>query len=322
MALSPAATLDRDHEENAAPWRSAPFLCRPPSSPVRRESRATPSPRSTAPRSRRTTSSTGSTSPPSPAASRRAAVPEAARLHGLRRAGAQDHAQAGRGPAEADRRQLKKQCKQEYDAAARPGARAAHLLRVDRARGRRARASRSPTPRSRSPSTSRRSSRSRRTPTTRSSSRTRARPRRTSSSASASTLLSNKIREKVTKGKDKVTDAQIEDYYDKNKQRFAQPERRDLRIVLTKTKAKAEQAKAGARGRRVVQVGRQEVLDRRRLQGAGRQAAGRRQGPAGEGVRRRDLQAPRRASSPARSRPSSATTSSRSTRSPRRPSRR
>ena len=56
--------------------------------------------------------------------------------------------------------------------------------------------------------------------------------------------LSTKIREKVTKGKDKVTDAQIEEYYNKNKQRFAQPEKRDLRIVLTKTKAKAEQAKA------------------------------------------------------------------------------
>ena len=56
--------------------------------------------------------------------------------------------------------------------------------------------------------------------------------------------LSNKIRDKVTKGKDKVTDAQIEDYYEKNKQQFAQPERRDLLIVLTKTEAKAEQAKA------------------------------------------------------------------------------
>src|SRR3954466_10040216 len=56
--------------------------------------------------------------------------------------------------------------------------------------------------------------------------------------------LSNKIREKVTKGKDNVTDAQIAAYYNKNKQRFAQPERRDLRIVLTKTKAKADQAKA------------------------------------------------------------------------------
>jgi foldase protein PrsA len=55
--------------------------------------------------------------------------------------------------------------------------------------------------------------------------------------------LSNKIREKVTKGKDKVTDAQIAAFYNKNKARFAQPERRDLRIVLTKDKAKAEKAK-------------------------------------------------------------------------------
>jgi foldase protein PrsA len=56
--------------------------------------------------------------------------------------------------------------------------------------------------------------------------------------------LSNKIRDKVTKGKDKVTDKQIEDYYNKNKSQFAQPERRDLSIVLTKTEAKAKQAKA------------------------------------------------------------------------------
>ena len=57
-------------------------------------------------------------------------------------------------------------------------------------------------------------------------------------------LLSNKIRDKVIKGKDKVTDQQIEDFYNKNKARFAQPEKRDLRVVLTKDKAKAEQAKA------------------------------------------------------------------------------
>src|SRR3954463_11207809 len=56
--------------------------------------------------------------------------------------------------------------------------------------------------------------------------------------------LSNKLREKVTKGKDKVTDQQVAAYYNKNKQRFAQPERRDLRIVLTKTKGKADQARA------------------------------------------------------------------------------
>jgi foldase protein PrsA len=55
--------------------------------------------------------------------------------------------------------------------------------------------------------------------------------------------LQDKITQKVTKGKDTVTDAQIEAYYNKNKSRFASPERRDLRIVLTKDKAKAAQAK-------------------------------------------------------------------------------
>jgi foldase protein PrsA len=61
-------------------------------------------------------------------------------------------------------------------------------------------------------------------------------------------MLSNKIREKILKGKGKVTDAQIEDFYNKNKDRFAQPERRNLRLVLTKTEAKANQAKAALDG--------------------------------------------------------------------------
>jgi Parvulin-like peptidyl-prolyl isomerase len=56
--------------------------------------------------------------------------------------------------------------------------------------------------------------------------------------------LSNALRKKITAGKDKVSDAQIQAYYDKNKSRFAQPERRDLRIILTKTQAKATEAKA------------------------------------------------------------------------------
>jgi foldase protein PrsA len=60
--------------------------------------------------------------------------------------------------------------------------------------------------------------------------------------------LSNKLRESILKGKDKVSDAQIADYYNKNKSRFAQPERRDLRIVLTKTAAKADQAKKALQG--------------------------------------------------------------------------
>ena len=57
-------------------------------------------------------------------------------------------------------------------------------------------------------------------------------------------LLSNKIRDKVVKGKDKVSDKAISDFYNKNKARFAQPEKRDLRVVLTKTKANAEKAHA------------------------------------------------------------------------------
>jgi foldase protein PrsA len=56
-------------------------------------------------------------------------------------------------------------------------------------------------------------------------------------------VISNAVRTKAIKGKDKVTDAQIAAYYNKNKQRFAQPERRDLLVVLTKAKAKAAAAK-------------------------------------------------------------------------------
>ncbi len=55
-------------------------------------------------------------------------------------------------------------------------------------------------------------------------------------------LLSNKIRDKVIKGKDQVSDAAIQDFYNKNKARFAQPEKRDLRVVLTKEKAQAQKA--------------------------------------------------------------------------------
>ncbi len=55
--------------------------------------------------------------------------------------------------------------------------------------------------------------------------------------------LQQKLTQKVTEESKKVTDAEVQAYYDKNKERFAQPERRDLRVVLTKTEAQAEQAK-------------------------------------------------------------------------------
>ena len=54
--------------------------------------------------------------------------------------------------------------------------------------------------------------------------------------------LSNEVRKKVIAGKGNVTEAQIKTYYDKNKAKFAQPERRDLAVVLTKSKGRAEQA--------------------------------------------------------------------------------
>jgi foldase protein PrsA len=56
-------------------------------------------------------------------------------------------------------------------------------------------------------------------------------------------LLQQKLTEKVTKASSKVSNAQIQAYYNKNKSKFATPERRDIRIVLTKQRSRAQQAK-------------------------------------------------------------------------------
>ena len=55
--------------------------------------------------------------------------------------------------------------------------------------------------------------------------------------------LQEKLTKDVTEDAKKVSTADVSEYYDKNQKRFAQPERRDLLIVLTKTEAKAQQAK-------------------------------------------------------------------------------
>jgi foldase protein PrsA len=52
-----------------------------------------------------------------------------------------------------------------------------------------------------------------------------------------------KLREKAIKRAKKVTDKDVAAFYAKNKARFAQPETRDLRVVLTKTKPKAEKVR-------------------------------------------------------------------------------
>jgi parvulin-like peptidyl-prolyl isomerase len=75
-------------------------------------------------------------------------------------------------------------------------------------------------------------------------------------------LLSQKIRDKVIKGKDKVSPAQIQAFYNQNKSRFSQPETRDLLVVLTKTKPKAEQAfKALKSGTPWAKVAKQYSID-------------------------------------------------------------
>jgi foldase protein PrsA len=55
-------------------------------------------------------------------------------------------------------------------------------------------------------------------------------------------VLSNKVREEIIEGKGDISDEDIEAYYEENKERFAQPERRDLNVVLTRTEARANEA--------------------------------------------------------------------------------
>ncbi|UUY05856.1 peptidyl-prolyl cis-trans isomerase [Svornostia abyssi] len=56
-------------------------------------------------------------------------------------------------------------------------------------------------------------------------------------------LLQRRLVARATKGAGRVTQAQIEAYYRENREQFATPESRDLRVVLTKSRARAVRAR-------------------------------------------------------------------------------
>jgi foldase protein PrsA len=56
-------------------------------------------------------------------------------------------------------------------------------------------------------------------------------------------LLSSKIQQKIIKTKGTVSQAQVAKYYQENPQRFGTPEKRSIKIILTKTEAEAAKAK-------------------------------------------------------------------------------
>jgi foldase protein PrsA len=56
-------------------------------------------------------------------------------------------------------------------------------------------------------------------------------------------LLSQKIQKKIVKEKSTVTEAQVAKYYSEHKSKYGTPEKRNVRIVLTKTEAAAASAK-------------------------------------------------------------------------------
>jgi len=75
-------------------------------------------------------------------------------------------------------------------------------------------------------------------------------------------MLTSKLQEQVTKGADKVSERQVTDYYDRNREQFSQPETRNVRIVLAPTAAKARRAQAAlARGASWKRVARRFSVD-------------------------------------------------------------
>jgi foldase protein PrsA len=75
-------------------------------------------------------------------------------------------------------------------------------------------------------------------------------------------LLSQKVQQKVVKGKATVTKAKIEKYYNENKSRYGSPEKRNIEIILTKTEAAAKSAKKEVEsGKSFAQVAKKVSID-------------------------------------------------------------
>ncbi len=75
-------------------------------------------------------------------------------------------------------------------------------------------------------------------------------------------MLSQKIQKQIVKAKSQVTQAQITKYYDENKSKYGTPEKRDVRIVLTKTEAAANSAKKEVEsGKSFASVAKKDSID-------------------------------------------------------------
>ena len=135
----------------------------------------------------------------------------------------------------------------------------------------------------------RRSRASRRTPTTRSSSRPPARPRPTSCSASSSTSCRTRSATRSSRARTPSPTPRSPTSTTRTRPASRSPRSVTCASCLTKDKADGRQGPRRAGHRRLVDEGRQAVLDRRHLQGGRRQAARPGQGHAGQGARRRRL---------------------------------
>ena len=61
-------------------------------------------------------------------------------------------------------------------------------------------------------------------------------------------VVSNKVRKEIVGDKANASDAEVRDYYNRNREQFGQPERRDLSVILTEKEDEARRAKQALEG--------------------------------------------------------------------------